>query len=116
MKHARVVASTEARIANAALGATNLLADVEIRATHRLLNINWTQLGAMLHRVFSGAWRDFTLLGRFGNPVGQGNGFGTARRRSTRWSTRYGTVQLRSLSTTGRKPVCRELMLIRRKG
>jgi hypothetical protein len=59
----------EARIANAALDATYLLADVEIIATYKLFNINRTRLENVLHRVFSAAQLDLTLHDRFGNPV-----------------------------------------------
>lgn len=59
----------EARIANAALDATYLLADVEIIATYKLFNINRTRLENVLHRVFSAAQLDLTLHDRFGHPV-----------------------------------------------
>lgn len=59
----------ESRIANAALDATYLLADVEIVATYKLFNINRTRLENVLHRVFSAAQLDLTLLDRFGHPV-----------------------------------------------
>ena len=59
----------EARIANAALDATYLLADVEVVATYKLFNINRTRLENILHRVFSAAQLDLTIEDRFGNPV-----------------------------------------------
>ena len=43
----------ETRIANAALDATYLLADVEIVATYKLFNINRVRLEKIIHRVFS---------------------------------------------------------------
>jgi hypothetical protein len=59
----------ETRIANAALDATYLLADVEIVATYKLFNINRTRLENVLHRVFAAAQLDLTIEDRFGNPV-----------------------------------------------
>ena len=59
----------ETRIANAALDATYLLADVEIVASYKLFNINRTRLENILHRVFSAAQLDLTIEDRFGNPV-----------------------------------------------
>jgi len=59
----------ETRIANAALDATYLLADVEIVATYKLFNINRTRLENILHRVFSAAQLNLTIKDRFGNPV-----------------------------------------------
>ncbi len=59
----------ETRIANAALDATYLLADVEIVATYKLFNINRTRLENLLHRVFSAAQLDLTIEDRFGRPV-----------------------------------------------
>jgi hypothetical protein len=61
--------SVEARIANAVLDATYLLADVDIVATYKLFNINRTRLENILHRVFSAAQLDVTIEDRFGNPV-----------------------------------------------
>ena len=45
----------EKRIANAALDATYLLAEVEVVATYKLQNINRTKLENLLHRFFSAA-------------------------------------------------------------
>ncbi len=58
-----------ARIANAALDATYLLADVQIVATYKLFNINRTRLENILHRVFSAAQLNLTIDDRFGHPV-----------------------------------------------
>lgn len=59
----------ETRIANAALDATYLLADVEVAATYKLFNINRSRLENLLHRVFAPAQVDLVLHDRFGNPV-----------------------------------------------
>jgi hypothetical protein len=59
----------EARIANAALDPTYLLADVEIVATYKLFNINRVRLENIIHRVFAPAQLDLTIPDRFGNPV-----------------------------------------------
>lgn len=59
----------EARVANAALDATYLLAEVEIVATYKLFNINRSRLENLLHRVFAPARFDMTIKDRFGNPV-----------------------------------------------
>jgi hypothetical protein len=61
--------SVEARIANAALDATYLLADVEVVATYKLFNINRRRLENIIHRVFAAAQLDLTIQDRFGNPV-----------------------------------------------
>lgn len=57
------------RVANAALDATFLLADVEVVTTYHLYGINRTKLENLLHRVFDPARLDITLTDRFGNPV-----------------------------------------------
>jgi hypothetical protein len=59
----------ESRIANAALDATYLLADVELVATYKLFNINRSRLENVIHRVFAPARLDLTLEDRFGNLV-----------------------------------------------
>lgn len=59
----------ETRIANAALDATYLLADVEVVATYKLFNINRVRLENIIHRVFAPAQLDLTIEDRFGNPV-----------------------------------------------
>ncbi|MGG7536157.1 GIY-YIG nuclease family protein [Rhizobium sp. 12,4] len=61
--------AVEARIAQAALDATYLLAEVEVVATYKLFNINRTRLENVLHRVLSPARLDLTIQDRFGNPV-----------------------------------------------
>jgi hypothetical protein len=61
--------AVETRIAAAAVDATYLLAGVEIVATYKLYNINRTKLENLLHRVFSSARLDLTIMDRFGNPV-----------------------------------------------
>jgi hypothetical protein len=59
----------ETRIANAALDATYLLADVEIVATYKLFNINRSKLENLIHRIFDPARLDIQIKDRFGNPV-----------------------------------------------
>lgn len=59
----------ETRIANAALDATYLLADVEIVATYKLADINRAKLENIFHQVFAPAQLDLTISDRFGNPV-----------------------------------------------
>ncbi|MGO7154636.1 GIY-YIG nuclease family protein [Rhizobium leguminosarum] len=61
--------TVEARIAQAALDSTYLLANVEVVATYKLFNINRTRLENVLHRVLSPARLDLTIQDRFGNPV-----------------------------------------------
>jgi T5orf172 domain len=59
----------EARIANAALDATYLLAAVEVIATYKLANINRVKLENLFHRLFAPAQLDLVISDRFGNPV-----------------------------------------------
>jgi hypothetical protein len=59
----------EARIANARLDATYLLADVDVVATYDLYNINRVKLENVIHRVFDQAQLDIEIKDRFGNPV-----------------------------------------------
>jgi hypothetical protein len=59
----------EARIANARVDPTFLLADVEVVATYTLYNINRVKLENLLHRVFDGAQLNIEIKDRFGNPV-----------------------------------------------
>lgn len=59
----------ETRIANAALDATYLLAEVEIVATYKLAGINRTKLENLFHRIFAAAQLDLTIQDRFGHPV-----------------------------------------------
>jgi hypothetical protein len=59
----------ETRIANAALDATYLLADVDVVATYKLAGINRTKMENLFHRIFASAQLDLTIEDRFGNPV-----------------------------------------------
>lgn len=59
----------KARIANARLDPTYLLADVEVVATFKLSNINRKRLEALLHRFFASARLDLELKDRFGFAV-----------------------------------------------
>ena len=59
----------DARIINAVLDPTYLLAEVEIVATYRLFNINRSRLENLLHRVFAAARLDLVIHDRFGQPV-----------------------------------------------
>ena len=58
-----------ARIANAKLDPTFLMADVEIVATYELYNINRVKLENLIHRIFDPARLDIEIKDRFGNPV-----------------------------------------------
>lgn len=57
------------RIANAKKDATYLLAEVEIVAQFKLLNVNRKKLEGLLHKFFNQARLDVELLDRFGSPV-----------------------------------------------
>jgi hypothetical protein len=59
----------DVRIANAALDATYLLAEVEVVATYKLFNINRAKLENLLHRIFAPARLDLVIEDRFGHPV-----------------------------------------------
>lgn len=59
----------ETRITNAAHEATYLLADVEIVASYKLVNINRTKLENLFHRIFAPAQLELTINDRFGHPV-----------------------------------------------
>lgn len=59
----------EARIANASLDPTYLLAEVEVVATYTLFNINRVKLENIIHRVFEPAQLNVEIKDRFGNPV-----------------------------------------------
>lgn len=59
----------EARIANASLDPTFLLADVDIVATYTLYNVNRVKLENLIHRVFDSAQLNVEIQDRFGNPV-----------------------------------------------
>lgn len=58
-----------ARIANAKLDPTFLLADVEIVATYKLANINRIKLENLIHRIFDPGRLNIEIKDRFGNPV-----------------------------------------------
>jgi len=58
-----------ARITNAKLDPTYLMADVEIVTTYRLFNINRVKLENVIHRVFDAARLDIEIKDRFGIPV-----------------------------------------------
>lgn len=58
-----------ARIANAKLDPTFLMADVELIATYKLYDINRTKLEKLIHRVFGRARLKIEIKDRFGNPV-----------------------------------------------
>ncbi len=57
------------RVANAKKDPTYLLADVEIVAEFKLMNINRTKLENLLHKFFDPARLDVQLQDRFGTPV-----------------------------------------------
>jgi hypothetical protein len=59
----------QTRVANAKLDPTFLLADVEIVATYKLVNINRTKLENLVHRIFDPARLNIEIKDRFGNPV-----------------------------------------------
>ncbi|MGE4055857.1 MAG: GIY-YIG nuclease family protein [Vicinamibacterales bacterium] len=59
----------EARVANASLDPTYLLADVEIVAAYELYNVNRVKLENLIHRVFDPAQLNIEIKDRFGNPV-----------------------------------------------
>ncbi len=59
----------DARLANARLDPTFLLADVEVVATYELYNVNRVKLENLIHRVFDSAQLDIEIKDRFGNPV-----------------------------------------------
>lgn len=59
----------EARITNAKLDPTFLMADVEIVATYELFNINRTKFEKIIHRIFGDARLDIEIKDRFGHPV-----------------------------------------------
>ena len=59
----------EARLANASLDSTFLLANVEVVATYQLYNINRVKLENVIHRVFGPAQLDIEIKDRFGYPV-----------------------------------------------
>lgn len=59
----------EARIANASLDATFLLADVDVVATYTLYNVSRVKLENLIHRVFDPAQLNIEIKDRFDNPV-----------------------------------------------
>jgi hypothetical protein len=59
----------EARIANAKLDPTFLMANVEVVATYELYNVNRVKLENVIHRVFDPVQLDIEIVDRFGNPV-----------------------------------------------
>lgn len=61
--------SVEARIANASLDPTFLLAEVEVIAVYKLAGINRTKLEKLVHRIFAEAQIDLVINDRFGNPI-----------------------------------------------
>lgn len=58
-----------ARIANAKLDPTFLMADVELVATYKLYDINRAKLEKLIHRVFDRARLNIEIKDRFGKPV-----------------------------------------------
>jgi hypothetical protein len=59
----------EARVANASLDPTFLMADVEVVATYVLYNVNRMKLENLIHKVFDSAQLDIEVKDRFGNPI-----------------------------------------------
>ena len=59
----------KSRIANAKKDSTYLLADVDIVAIFKLVNINRKRLESLLHKFFSSARLELELKDRFGTPV-----------------------------------------------
>ncbi len=59
----------EARISNAKLDPTFLMADVEIVATYELFNINRTKFENLIHRIFDTARLNIEIMDRFSRPV-----------------------------------------------
>lgn len=59
----------KSRIANAKKDSTYLLADVDIVATFKLVNINRKRLESLLHKFFSSARLELELKDRFSTPV-----------------------------------------------
>jgi len=61
--------NVEARIANAELDPTYLMAKVEVVATYKLAGINRSRLENLFHRLFAPARLDVEIRDRFGRPV-----------------------------------------------
>jgi hypothetical protein len=57
------------RLANARLGPTFLMSDVEVVPTYELFNINRTRLENLIHRVLGPARLDVEIKDRFGQPI-----------------------------------------------
>ncbi|MFM7219083.1 MAG: GIY-YIG nuclease family protein [Nodosilinea sp.] len=73
------------RVANAKKDPTYLLADVEIVAEFKLINIDRTKLEALLHKFFDSARLDVKLEDRFGIPLNRS----TAGLEPRRWYLPY---------------------------
>jgi hypothetical protein len=58
-----------ARVANAKLDPTFLMADVDVVATYELFNVNRVKLENLIHRVLDPVQVDIEVKDRFGNPV-----------------------------------------------
>ena len=61
--------SVAARIAGAADDATYLLAEVDVVATYKLLDVDRPRLEALIHRVLDDVRYDVAIPDRFGKPV-----------------------------------------------
>jgi len=59
----------EARLANAKLEPTYLMADVEVVATYVLYNVNRLKLENVIHRLFDNVQLDIEVRDRFGTPI-----------------------------------------------
>lgn len=59
----------EARIANAEIDSTYLLAKVEVVATYKLAGINRSRMESLFHKLFAPARLNITIQDRFGRPV-----------------------------------------------
>jgi hypothetical protein len=59
----------EARLANAKLEPTYLMADVEVVATYILYNVNRLKLENVIHRLFDNVQLDIEVRDRFGTPI-----------------------------------------------
>lgn len=59
----------EARVANAEVDSTYLLAKVEVVATYKLAGINRSRMEGLFHKLFAPARLNITIQDRFGRPV-----------------------------------------------
>lgn len=59
----------QARIANAEIDSTYLLAKVEVVATYKLAGINRSRMESLFHKLFAPARLSITIPDRFGRPV-----------------------------------------------